>query len=405
MTVRKSKIYNGYKSFQFLEPQVDYKAYDLVKQVGRVNSKILQLSKPEQERFDQILDKYIIISLHEHTKVFPNNPDLMSDYIRSGRIFIGYEGLAASGDDAVFEALHDGTGAIDSKDPWDWENIIYQIGMYLCDLDKQDFVFLARRVEDISKAHETGRLASILHIEAIPNIGTNLDKIDILYGFGTRCMGIAYSHGNAFCSGLSEQNDNGVTDIGYRAIQRMNKLGITIDLAHISDESRLQAIEASKKPVFITHAGARTLWPSRRLVPDEALHALAKKHGVIGIEAAPHTTITMNKRKHSIESIMEHFQYIEKLIGIDHLAFGPDSNFGDHVGLHKRFAKELSTSANVQSKQTQPPPHEEVEFVDGLENPSEFHNIIRWLIKNGYSDNEIGKVAGQNILRVLKETW
>jgi len=397
----KNKVYKEYKSFQFLEPQVDYKAYDLVKQVHRVDSKVVPLSKTEEERFESLQEKCIMISLHDHTKVYPKDPDLMRDYIRSGRIFVGYEGLAVSGLDAVFEALHDGTGSIEAKDPWDWENIVYQIGMYLADVDKQDFVFLGKRVEDIVKAHETGRLASILSIEAIPNIGSNLDKIDVMYGLGVRCMGLAYSHGNAFCSGLAEKNDNGVTDLGYSAIKRMNKLGMTVDLSHVSDKSRLEAMETSAKPVFITHAGARALWPSRRLVTDEALHALAEKNGVIGIEAAPHTTITMNKRRHSLESIMEHFQYIEKLIGIDHLAFGPDTNFGDHVALHKRFAKELSTSATKEAM----PPYEEVEYVDGLENPSEYYNIVRSLIKQGYSDQDIEKVVGQNILQVLKETW
>jgi len=397
----KNKKYSGYKSFQFLEPQVDYKQYDLVKQVHRVDSKIVPLSKIEEERFQELLGKHILISLHDHTKIYPENPDLMRDYIRSGRIFVGYEGLAASGLDAVFEALHDGTGSIEAKDPWDWENIVYQIGMYLADVDKQSFVFLGKKVEDIEEAHKTGRLASILSIEAIPNIGSNLDKIDVMYGFGVRCMGVSYSHGNAFCSGLAEKNDNGVTDLGYNAIKRMNKLGITVDLSHVSDKSRLEAIEASAKPVFITHAGARALWPSRRLVTDEALHALREKRGVIGIEAAPHTTLTMNKRKHGLDSIMEHFQYIEKLMGIDHLAFGPDTNFGDHVGLHRRFAKELSTSATKEAM----PPYEEVDYVDGLENPSEYYNIVRWLIKQGYSDQNIGKVVGQNIMRVLKETW
>lgn len=397
----KNKKYGGYKSFQYLEPGTDYKVYKLVKQVNRVASHIIELSKTEQERFEEILEKYIWISLHEHSKVYPENPGLMKDYIRSGRIFIGYEGLATSGLDAFFEGLHNGTGSIESKDPWAWENIIYQIGMYLSDIDHQDFLFLAKRTEDIIRAHEEGKIAVILHLESIPNIGSNIDKIDVLYGLGVRCMGLAYSQGNIFCSGLAEKFDRGLSDLGYEAIKRMNKLGLAIDLAHVSDKSRLEAIEASDKPVLITHAGARALWPSKRLVTDEALHALAENGGVIGIEAAPHTTITMNRRKHSIESVMEHFEYIADLIGIDHVAFGLDTNFGDHVALHKIFAKELATSATKEAL----PAFEEVEYVDGLENPSEFHNVVRWLIKHGYSDEEIEKVIGKNVLSVLKEIF
>jgi len=394
-------MYDGYKSFQYLKPGKDYRVYKLAKQVSRVQSQIIQLSRIEQERLEKILEKYIVISLHDHTTLYPEDPNLIIDCIRSGRTFIGYEGLAASGVDAVFEALYDGVGSIESKDPWAWENIIYQVGMFLSDLDHQDVVFLAKRVEDVLRAHENGKIAIILHMESIPDIGSNLDKIDVLYGFGIRCMGLAYSHGNVFCSGLAEKHDKGLTDLGYEAIERMNKLGLTIDLAHVSDKSRLEAIEASEKPVFVTHAGARALWSSRRMVADEALHALAEKGGVIGVEAAPHTTLTMNRMKHSIESVMEHFEYITNLIGIEHVAFGPDTLFGDHVELHKIFARELATSAVREAL----PEFKEVEYVDGLENPSEFHNIIRWMIKHGYSDQEIEKAAGANIMRILEKTW
>jgi membrane dipeptidase len=98
---------------------------------------------------------------------------------------------------------------------------------------------------------------------------------------------------------------------------------------------------------------------------------------------------------------MEHFEYCVNLVGIDHVAFGPDALFGDHVGLHHALREALSLSA---SKGTQPYP--EVEWVDGLENPAEaFPNIVRWLVTHGYSDEDIAKVVGGNVMRVLDEVW
>jgi membrane dipeptidase len=94
-------------------------------------------------------------------------------------------------------------------------------------------------------------------------------------------------------------------------------------------------IEQSTKPIFLTHVGARTLWDSKRLTPDQVLKACAHKGGVIGIEAAPHTTITHKNPAHNLDSYMEHFEYIKDLVGIDHVAFGPDTLYGDHVGLHR----------------------------------------------------------------------
>ena len=135
--------------------------------------------------------------------------------------------------------------------------------------------------------------------------------------------------------------------------------------------------------------------------PDEVLVRCAAKGGVIGIEAAPHTTLTAEHPRHSIESFMQHFEYCVDLIGIDHVAFGPDTLFGDHVALHHAFARQLSIkSAHGQQ------PFEEVEFVDGIENPAEeFPNIVRWLVKHKHSDEDIRKALGGNIMRVLKEVW
>jgi len=398
----KNKVYKGYKSWEFLEGGKDYKPFKLAKELNRVPSRKIELSKAEEERVQEIMEKNIVISVHDHTEVFPEDPAEFIEHARIGRPFIGYEGLAASGLDAVFENMMNGTALMHSPDSWHWENIVHQIGMWQADIDHQDFVFIARKVEDIEKAHREGRLAMVLSLEAPPKIGEDLSKLDVVYGLGVRVMGVVYSKNNEFGSGLADQHDKGLTDLGYALIERLNKLGVLIDVSHASDRTSLEAIEASKYPVVVTHAGARALWPSKRMKPDEVIHAVAEKKGFFGIEAAPHTTLTRKNPKHSIESIMEHFQYIEKLVGIDHVAFGPDTLFGDHVALHKVFAEYLSIKA---ASEEGLPYYEKVPYVDGLENPSEYPNIIRWLVKNGYSDGEISKVIGGNVMRVLRAVW
>jgi membrane dipeptidase len=96
----------------------------------------------------------------------------------------------------------------------------------------------------------------------------------------------------------------------------MNKLGILIDAAHCGDQTTLDIIEASDHPIVISHAGSRILWNTRRLKPNHVLEAMAEKGGVLGIEAAPHTTLTERYPLHSIESCMEHFEYAVKLLGL-----------------------------------------------------------------------------------------
>ena len=98
---------------------------------------------------------------------------------------------------------------------------------------------------------------------------------------------------------------------------------------------------------------------------------------------------------------MQHFEYCVDLMGIDHVAFGPDTLFGDHVALHHAFAQQLGIRVAHGTLD-----FPQVEFVDGVENPAEaFPNIVRWLVKHNYSDDDIRKVLGDNVMRVLQEVW
>lgn len=397
----KKKNYKGYRSFEYLEAGVDYKQFKLAKEVERVPYYKLPVTDEEEARVQRLFEENITISLHDHMFITPENLNEIFEYRRWGRDWTGYEGLSMSGLDAVFDNLMNGTAMITSRGGWKWDDIIADLGMRLSDIAHQDMVIVGQTVDDIRRAKENGQIAFIPSLEASTMIENELDRLDILYGLGVRCIGIAYSEGNQLGYGLKEKRDGGLTDFGRKAVKRMNKLGFAIDVSHSGDQTSMDTIETSDKPIFITHAGARGLWNSRRLKPDDVIKACAEKGGVIGIEAAPHTTLTKNHPNHSIESFMEHFEYCVNLVGIDHVTFGPDVLFGDHVGLHHAFAAALSISASHGNNE-----FEEVEYVKGIESPIEaFPNIVRWLVKHGYSDTDIAKVIGGNTLRVLKEVW
>jgi membrane dipeptidase len=395
------KRYSGYRSFEYLEPGVDYKPFKLARELNRVPSRKVEVTPEQEERVKRIFEQNLIISLHDHCFVAPENLSEFFEFRRQGRDWTGYEGLSVSGLDCVFDNLMNGTAMITSRSGWKWDDIIYDLGMRLSDIAHQDMVVLATTTEDIVRAKQNDQIAFVVSLEGAAMIENELDRLDILYGLGVRCLGIAYSEGNQLGGGLREPNDGGLTVFGRRAVKRMNRLGIAIDISHSGDRTSMDTIEVSEKPVFITHAGARALWNSNRLKPDEVIRACAEKGGVIGIEAAPHTTITRKNPRHSIESYMEHFEYCVELVGIDHVAFGPDVLFGDHVGLHHTLSEALSIAASRGTFE-----YPRVEWVDGLENPAEaFPNIVRWLVKHGYSDEDIAKVVGGNVMRVLKEVW
>lgn len=393
--------YTGYRSFQYLEPGADYRPFELAAEIDRVRSTKVEVSAEQEEHVQRLLAENVVISLHDHCFVVPRDLSDFGEYRRQGRDWTGYAGMARSGLDAVFDCLMDGTATITSKAGWKWDDIIYDLGMRLSDIAHQDFVVRGETLDDLARAKANGQIAFIASLEAATAIENEVDRLDILYGLGIRSSGIAYSEANSLGCGLREIRDGGLTELGRQAVRRMNKLGIAIDISHSGDQTSLDTIEVSEKPIFITHAGARALWNTKRMKPDEVITACAAKGGVIAIEAAPHTTLTKTNPRHNLEGFMEHFEYCADLVGIDHVSFGPDTLFGDHVGLHHHFARQLSITAAHGQQQ-----FEEVEFVDGIENPGEaFPNIVRWMVKHGYSDGDIAKAIGGNTMRVLKEVW
>jgi membrane dipeptidase len=400
-TPYQSTRYRGYTSFSYLEEGVDYQAFDLAEELDRVPAYNLGLTEEEGERTQRLINENIIISLHDHPQVFPRDMNQVRDYIRTGRERTGYLGLSRSGMTAVFDNLMDGTACITSHTGWKWDDIVYDIAMRLSDIAHQDYVRIAYGLDDIRAAHANDQLAIVLSLEAATPIENEVDRIDLLYGMGVRQMGIAYSEANTLGSGLKEKGDGGLTVFGSRAVQRMNKLGIAIDVSHSGDQTCMDTFEISDRPVLITHAGARSVWPTPRMKPDEVLRACAESGGVLGLEAAPHTTLSEDHIEHSLESVMDHFTYCVELIGIEHVAFGPDTLYGDHVTLHEVFAANLGVhQAHVGPKYPKMP------YVAGLENPTEcFHNIVGWLVKHGYSDEDIKAVTGGNIMRVLEQIW
>jgi len=398
------KKYSGYKSFQYLEPHVDYAYYPLERQVNRTPPYDFGLSKAQEERVQEIIEKNIIISMHEHLDVFPDK-SYTGPTLRRGRRFTAYEGLAYVGFDCVFDNI---VGP-------EWNGIVEHMGMKLSDYHHQDFVVPCLKAEDVERAFREGKCALLSVIEQASAIDRDVDRIDILHGLGVRSMGICYSESNTLGDGLREMRDGGLTDFGYDAVRRMNKVGILIDVSHAGDVTAMDTIESSQDPICISHRGSRTLTNSTRMLPDEVLKACAEKGGVLGLEVAGFGLRTKKHPEGSIEGFLEQMEYCIKLLGIDHVGAGPDTLYGDHAELYRKQDRlaELGGYGHYERPRREGPvtPHlkqkrlliKDLDYIKGLESPSDFPNIIRGLIRDGYSDAEIAKVIGGNALRLLKE--
>jgi membrane dipeptidase len=390
---------DAYTSYGYLAPG-DIPVFELSPEFHRVAPYNSPVSEPERDRAERLLRENIVISLHDHPVQFPDDMRETPQYNRTGRQHTAFNGLMASGMTIVFDNMMDGTACVTGNAPWRWLDIITDLGMRQADLAHQDDVVVIRTLSDIEDAKRDGKVGLVFGLEAATPIENELDRLDVLFGLGLRQIGIAYSDANALGSGLSEKVDAGLTNFGRRAVRRMNQVGLAIDISHSSDRTGMDVCATSEQPVFMTHAGARAIWDTSRMKSDDVLRAVAETGGVIGMSAAPHTTLSHEHPQHSILSVMDHFLYCVDLVGIDHVAFGPDTLYGDHVQLHSVFGHLLRV-ADLGG-----PTYEKVEYVDGLENPTEnFTNIAEWLVQRGFSDDEIVAVLGANIVRALEGIW
>jgi membrane dipeptidase len=387
------KQYDEYQSYDYLEAGTDYSTVELAEMFSGFEPHEVPLSTDEEARVAELVGDNTVVSLHDHPFYFPADVhEDLREYIREGRVHTAYEFLAETPLDATFDMHLDGLSGIHSKHGWKWDDIVHDVAMRACDIAHSDYAIRAGDVDDIRRAQDEGMVAVVPALESAAMIENELDRIELLYGMGVRCLGITYNASNALGTGQGDiyERDGGLTAFGVDAVERMNKVGMAISTSHSSPQTTLDVCEVTDEPVFDTHALAQTGGMGQRGSSDEALEAIADTGGVIGILSSTHLP--------DVDTYMEQFEYIVDLVGIDHVAFGPDVLYGDHTSLLEVLAEfhgvELpeSTMANP--------------YVKGLENPTEaWNNIPRWLVANGYSDEEISKVLGGNVLRVLEAVW
>jgi membrane dipeptidase len=404
-----AKVWDGYKAYGYLEPKFDYRVYGMSKGMGRVPEYRVSLSKVDEERFEELMERSTVIDLHEHPVFYPEDMTELPEMNGLGRQFTAYKDLSRAGVDCVFDHMMDGMSYVTSFNGWKWTDVVHDIGTRLCDIAHQKMVIPCRGVEDIIEAQSGGKIALVLCLESATPIENEVDRVDVLYGLGVRSMGVCYSESNMLGGGMGESRlDSGLTDFGYDTVKRMNKVGMLIDVGHTNDQTALETIEASSDPIYNSHSGPGAI-AQGHTNGDEFLHALAESGGLLGIGGAGRGLRTLKHPLGSIDSYGECLAYCIDTMGVDHVGCGPDSLYGDHQGLYRVwFPRRLGHYKRSGLKIEEfPLPKGEIDpgYVRGLENPSEFTNIARWMVANGYSDDEIAKVMGGNALKLLRRVW
>ena len=250
---------------------------------------------------------------------------------------------------------------------------------------------------DFLRAKKSGRYGILFGLQNSTHF-RKPDDVDTFYGLGQRSGQLTYNFRNLIGNGAFERRDDGVSDFGVRIIERMNRSGMAVDCGHAGDRTMLDAFELSKKPVIISHGNCRALHPDYpRCVTDEAIKAMAKTGGVIGMNfissmVKPHEPTT-------VDDVIDHFDHVRDLVGIEHVGVGSDlgieSNDFMPPGQLQKMLAGMNPKYRVHHR----------EAVEHLDHPKRIYDLTDGLIRRKYTDDQIRLILGENWQRVLSQIW
>jgi membrane dipeptidase len=272
-----------------------------------------------------------------------------------------------------------------------------------------DRLELALTAADVERIQKSGKIASLIGMEGGHSIDSSLGALRMMYRLGARYMTLTHSLNVPWADSATDKPaHSGLTPFGEEVVREMNRLGMLVDLSHVSPETMADALRVSQAPIFFSHSSAKALANVPRNVPDDILAQLPKNGGVIMVTFVPgfisQEVADYNARENAerarltgvagstpdgiardieawraanaapratIIQVADHIDHIRKVAGIDHIGLG-----GDFDGI--------------------------TQVVLGLEDVSTYPDLVAELLRRGYGDDDVRKITGKNILRVLK---
>ncbi|RLI19338.1 membrane dipeptidase [Candidatus Bathyarchaeota archaeon] len=236
--------------------------------------------------------------------------------------------------------------------------------------DENEDLVKAESYGDIMRAVEGGRIAGLLSLEGAEPLMGDPEMIRVFHRLGVRMISLTWNWRNPFADGVAASRaESRLTDLGLEAIGEMERLGIILDVSHLSDSCFWDVAEVAGRPFIASHSNCRALCNHPRNLTDDMIRAIADHGGVVGINFAPDF---IHKEKATLSRVVDHIDHVVEVAGIDHVGLGSD------------FDGIRSTP-------------------EGLEDVSRLPGITEELLRRGYSEGEIRKILGGNHLRVFRE--
>jgi membrane dipeptidase len=340
----------------------------------------------------------------EGTDIGKSNPENHTDLVRMKKGGMGAQFFAVFVAATYVEGNHSAHRTLDMIDT---------VHHDIIEKYPNDFLF-ATTADDVRKARKQGKIAALLGIEGGHAIEDDLRLLRRFYNEGVRYMTLTHMNDNNWAGSSGQPGNKGLTDFGREVIHEMNRLGMIVDISHVSDQTFSDALEASEAPIFASHSSCRAISPVARNMTDEMIAAMAKKGGVIQInfdcgylnaDAAKESAARMEKlrpmfaelqkkyandpaarraamqdlrkqmapagsKRATLADVVAHINHVVKVAGVDAVGLGSDF---DGVSC-------LPTD---------------------LDSVDKWPNLTRALLAEGYTAAEIRKIYGENTLRLM----
>ena len=262
---------------------------------------------------------------------------------------------------------------------------------------------VVRRHTDIVRAKKDGTLGLMLGFQNTDMLERDLTRLDVFHRLGVRIIQLTYNDRNLVGDGCLEPGNAGLSAFGRQVVERMNALGIAVDLSHCGTQTTADGIAASTRPPLITHSGCREVYRHPRSKEDRELKAMADKGGVVGIYFMPF--IGQGTGAPTVDMLMRQIDHALKVCGTDHVGIGSDLSTAP-INETPEYLREAKAFVGVRAARGISAPDESRPlFIPELNHSRRIEGVARGLQQRGHPAATIEKIIGGNFHRAFKDIW
>jgi len=279
-----------------------------------------------------------------------------------------------------------------------YQNVLTFVGRYNSIVaNRPDLFVRVDSAADLDSVHGSGRTGILIGVQNSEHFRSP-DDVETFHGLGQRVSQLTYNARNRIGNGSTERVDGGISDFGVAIVERMNQVGMAVDVSHSGDRTTLDACALSSRPVLFTHSNARALNPGHpRCKTDEAILRMAGTGGVMGITGV--RNFVKDSEPTTVEDYLSHFDHVRDLVGVEHLGIGSDIDLHGYDDMVPEAYQELKASYKGSYA------FRDKIDIEGIDHPQRMFDVTEGLIRRGYTDDHIRGILGGNFRRVLAEIW